>query len=47
MPWKIKKKGGKWCVVKADTGETVPGGCHDKAVDAHKHLYAIEKNAHG
>jgi hypothetical protein len=23
MPWKVKKSGTKWIIVKADTGETV------------------------
>ncbi len=44
MPYKIEKKGSKYCVVKADTGEVVPGGDHPSEPKAKAHLAALEAN---
>lgn len=40
MPYKLKGN----CVVKADTGAAVPGGCHKNRQDALDHLRALEAN---
>lgn len=48
MPWKIKKRGNKWCVVKEGTTSPVPGGCHATRAEAVRHqraLYRGEKTA--
>lgn len=40
MPYSLKGD----CVVKTDTGETVPGGCHKNHAEAVAHLRALEAN---
>ena len=42
MPWEIKKRANRHCVVKKDTGETVT--CHDTYKGAHDHLKALYAN---
>jgi hypothetical protein len=44
MPWKVVKRGDKWCVVRSDTGEAVPGGCHETKAEAEDHRIAIQIN---
>jgi hypothetical protein len=43
MPWGIKKKGSKYCVVVKDTGKEV--GCHDTVQQAKEHQKALYANA--
>lgn len=52
MPYEIKKRGDKYCLIKENTGKTVPGGCHEtraeaidhmQAIGAAKHAYAVAK----
>lgn len=48
MPWKVKRRKGKYCVVKEGERQPVPGGCHDTEEKAQAHqraLYAGEKTA--
>lgn len=48
MPWSIKQRDGKYCVVKEGASAPVPGGCHSSRADAIKHqraLYANEPSA--
>jgi len=40
MPYSLKGN----CVIKSDTGESVPGGCHKTHDEAVKHLRALEAN---
>lgn len=40
MPYKLNGN----CVVKSDTGETVPGGCHKSREEAVAHLRALYAN---
>jgi uncharacterized membrane protein (UPF0127 family) len=42
MPWSIKKKDGKFCVVEDNTGDTVK--CHPTREDALKHQRALYVN---
>jgi hypothetical protein len=44
MPWNIVKRGSKWCVVKKQTGETIPGGCHDSKPEAEAQMRALYAN---
>jgi hypothetical protein len=44
MPYDLKKKGGKFAVVKKDSGETVPGGLHTTKEKAEAHLKALFAN---
>lgn len=44
MPYSIEKQGDQHCVYNTETGETVPGGCHDSKQDAVDHLAALESN---
>ena len=46
MPWRISKRGGRYCVVKEGERKAVPGGCHKTRAEAVKHqraLYASEE----
>ena len=43
-PYTIREQGNRFCVVKRDTGETVPGGCHPTMKEAQAHLGALESN---
>ncbi len=48
MPWDIKRRNGKYCVVKQGESSPVPGGCHDTQEKARAHqraLYASEEVA--
>lgn len=47
MPWELRQRDDKWCVVKATTDETVPGGCHDSRDDAAAHMRALYANEPG
>jgi 2'-5' RNA ligase len=45
MPWKVEKRGSRYCVVKEGTTRPIPGGCHATRADAvkqQKALYARE-----
>lgn len=45
MPWDVKKRGARWCVVKQGESAPVPGGCHPTKAKAQAHqraLYASE-----
>lgn len=42
MPWKITKRGSKYCVVKKDTGQTVK--CHANKAKATAHMRALYAN---
>lgn len=42
MPWSLKSKDGKWCVVKDSDGAEV--ACHDSRADAIKHQRALYAN---
>ena len=42
MPYKLSDN--KLCVLLSDTGEAVPGGCHDTPAEALAHLKALEAN---
>lgn len=45
MPWDIRKRGTKYCVVKQGESKPVPGGCHNSRAEAERHrraLYASE-----
>jgi hypothetical protein len=50
MPYKLSTNhsscpsGKHYAVVKADTGEVVPGGCHRTRGEAIKHLVALKIN---
>lgn len=49
MPWKVKKRGRRWCVIKIGESSPVPGGCHGTREEAIRHqraLYASEAAAH-
>ena len=41
MPWSIKKRGKKWCVIKDGTSSPVPGGCHATRTEAVRHQRAL------
>lgn len=46
MPWDIRKRGNRYCVVKKGSSSPVPGGCHATREKAERHrraLYAGEK----
>ena len=48
MPWDVKARGGKWCVVKKGSSTPIPGGCHSSRAKAVRHqraLYAGEASA--
>jgi HK97 family phage prohead protease len=48
MPWDIRKRDGKWCVINRDSDESE--GCHDseaKAKRQQRALYASESNSGG
>lgn len=48
MPWRLSKRGSRWCVVKEGESSPVPGGCHPTRAQAVKHqraLYAGEAAA--
>ena len=45
MPWDVRKRGAKWCVIKQGESAPVPGGCHSTKEKARAHqraLYASE-----
>lgn len=42
MPYKVEKKGDEYCVIKADSGETVK--CHSSESDADAHMKALYAN---
>jgi hypothetical protein len=47
MPWNVRKRGKKWCVIKVGESAPVPGGCHDTREEAVRHqraLYAGENS---
>lgn len=44
MPYQLGRRGDQHCVIKQDTGEPVPGGCHDTEEQALNHLRALEAN---
>lgn len=47
-PYRIENRGGSWVVVKADTGQVVPGGSHGKdQAKAKRHRQALESAAKG
>lgn len=46
MPWTVQKDGDQYCVIKKDTGERVPGGCHPTQAEAENHMRAILANYH-
>ena len=45
MPYDIRKRGNKFCVVKRDGGKTM--GCHTSRAKAARQLSAIMANEHG
>ena len=45
MPWKIRKRGGEYCVIKEDSGETE--GCHATRNEAERHMAALYANEPG
>lgn len=44
MPYGIVRRRSQYCVIKLDTGGSVPGGCHVRRQDAVSHLRALEAN---
>jgi hypothetical protein len=47
-PYKLVRRGSDWCVVKAATGEIVPGGNHGgNKAKALAHFRALEINVMG
>lgn len=44
MPYEIKKLDDQFCVVKKDTTERVPGGCHSSEDAAKQHMAALYAN---
>lgn len=44
MPYGIKLRNGRHCVIKTETNSVIPGGCHDDRDTAVSHLRAIEAN---
>lgn len=50
MPWNVRKRGNRWCVVKVGESSPVPGGCHPTRAEAIRHqraLYAGESATEG
>lgn len=48
MPWRVAKRGSRYCVIKEGESSPVPGGCHPTRAEAVKHqraLYAGENSA--
>ena len=45
MPWKIRKRGGEYCVIKEDSGENE--GCHATRNEAERHMAALYANEPG
>jgi hypothetical protein len=45
-PYRMERRGGQSVVVKAATGEVVPGGTHASDKEALAHLAALEANVH-
>lgn len=41
MPWDVKKRGSRWCVVKQGETSPVPGGCHATKAQARQHQKAL------
>lgn len=44
MPYELRQKNNKYCVVNHATGETIDGGCHDSKADAERHMSAVYAN---
>jgi hypothetical protein len=44
-PWRVSRRGGKWVVTVAETGEAV--GTHDSREEAEAHQRALYANADG
>ena len=44
MPWSVEERDGRYCVVKAATGNPVPGGCHATRAEAVRHQKALYAN---
>jgi hypothetical protein len=44
MPYEIKERDGKYCVVKQGSDEVIPGGEHATEEQAQRHLAALEAN---
>lgn len=48
MPWDVKKRGSRYCVIKEGESRPVPGGCHPTRSEAVRHqraLYASERRS--
>jgi len=43
MPYKIRKQGNRYCVVK-ESGSSIPGGCHATENEAKEHMSALYAN---
>lgn len=41
MPWNVKKRGSRWCVVKVGESTPIPGGCHETRAEAVRHQRAL------
>lgn len=44
MPYEIRKRGERYCVVLKSSGKAAPGGCHNTRAAARKHLAALVIN---
>ena len=44
MPYRLRKIGKEYCVVKQADGKPVPGGCHPSRPKALAHLRALYAN---
>ena len=41
MPWNVRKRGSRWCVIKVGETSPVPGGCHPTEAEARRHQRAL------
>jgi hypothetical protein len=41
MPWSVRKRGRRWCVIKVGESSPVPGGCHATRAEAVRHQRAL------
>lgn len=41
MPWDLRRRRGRWCVIKQGETSPVPGGCHESREEAVGHLRAL------
>lgn len=47
MPWKIRKKGNKFCVYNIETNKEVDGGCHADHLGALAHQRVLHAETEG